>query len=461
MLRIFLLALTVLSAGLMANETETVKVKAGKFLYKTELPGLILSADAEKIKVDSKNWQNWIVEEAVKHGQSVKKGDLLVRFESEAYEDALKAAKRNLETQKANLVKAQRLFEISMKKMDFEKKKAALTAEAEEKLALIYKEKGHEQAKINFEQDLVDARNSLLYQKEELAQLKKMYDEDKITEETEEIVLKRQQNYVNSLTRRIRTRELAVEEAMTVKLPNALFNSEYKRAKAKLDAEKTAVEWEIFALTERLKLDSQEEALKKAVKKLEELESDKNLLEIKASRDGIVVYGKISSGKWTNMNGIEYKKGKSFIKGSTLFSLVDPTKFIVEAKADYTQVQYIDERASFFVNIPGQGVKELSLKGKSSIPDNNTFKVTFELKESAGVYHGTAVKAKVFKLIGEMVISVPSKAVHADDDNPTKTYVNVVENSKAKKVYVETGLSHNGKTVITSGLNEGAEVKTK
>ena len=455
------MAFAFLSVGVLAADNNITKIKASKFVYKTELLGLILSADVEKVTLDAKSWQNWKVEEAVTHGKDVKKGDLLVRFEAKEYEAAVQAAKRNLDTQRANLVKAQKLFEISMKKMDFEKKKAEMTAEAEEKLALIYKEKGHEQAKINFEQDLVDAKNSLLYQKEELAQLKKMYDEDKITEETEEIVLKRQKNYVNSLTRRIKSRELAVEEAMTVKLPNALFNSEYKRAKAKLDAEKIIVEWEIFALTERLKLESLEEALKKAEENYDKLASDKRLLEIKASKDGVVVYGKVSAGKWTNVAGTEYKKGKSFLKGVTLFSLVNPAKFTVSTKADFTQVQYVDESASFFVTVPGKGVQELSLKEKSSVPNNNSFKAVFELKNSEGVYHGTAAKVKLIKVIGEKVISVPEKAVHSDEENPSKTYVNVVAGGKAKKVYVETGLTYNGRTIIASGLQEGVEVKTK
>ena len=183
MLRLFLISCVFLSFAAIAEENATIKVKAGKFLYKTDLPGLILSSEVEKIKIDAKQWQNWVLVKAATHGQFVKKGDVLALFESKEYEEALEAGKRNLETQKANLLKSQTLFEISMKKMDFEKKKAQLDAEAAQKLAMIYKEKGHAQAKANFEQDLIDAQNSLEYQKEELSQLKKMYDEDKVFNE--------------------------------------------------------------------------------------------------------------------------------------------------------------------------------------------------------------------------------------------------------------------------------------
>ena len=460
MLRLFLLCCLCLSLAAQADDS-TVKVKAGTFVYKADLPGLVLSTDSKKIKLSAKQWQNWVLVKAASHGQFVKKGDVLAVFESKDYLEAVESGKRNLETQKANLVKAQKLFEISMKKMDFEKKKAQLAAEAAEKLNLIYKEKGHSQAQANFEQDLIDAKNSLEYQKEELSQLKKMYDEDKITEETEEIVLKRQQNYVKSLTRRMKSRELAVEEAMTVKLPNELFNSEYKKAKAELDAEKIQVEWEIYALTERLKLESQVQSLKKAEENQAELESDKAFLEIKAENDGLVVYGNVSSGKWTNQSGTEYKKGQSFMKGASLFSLVNPSQFKISARADYTQIQYVDERASFFVDLPGKGVEELSLKSKSSIPNNNVFKVTFDLKDARGVFHGTECKVQVIKVLGKMIISVPQKAVHRDELNPAKTYVNAVKDGKTEKVYVETGITYNGQTVITAGLSEGVEVKTK
>ncbi|MCM8541034.1 MAG: hypothetical protein NE328_12230 [Lentisphaeraceae bacterium] len=461
MLRLFLISCVFLSFAAIAEENATIKVKAGKFLYKTDLPGLILSSEVEKIKIDAKQWQNWVLVKAATHGQFVKKGDVLALFESKEYEEALEAGKRNLETQKANLLKSQTLFEISMKKMDFEKKKAQLDAEAAQKLAMIYKEKGHAQAKANFEQDLIDAQNSLEYQKEELSQLKKMYDEDKITEETEEIVLKRQQNYVKSLSRRMKSRELAVEEAVNVKLPNELFNSEYKKAKAELDAEKIKIEWEIFALTERLKLESQTESLKKAEENHVKLEGDKKFFEMKASMDGLVMYGAVSAGKWTNQFGTEYPKGKTFQKGVNLFSLVNPNKFKVTARADYTEIQYVDDRAAYFTDIPGKGVQELSLKEKASVPNRNVFKVTFDLKDSKGVFHGTECKVQLIKEIGAMVISVPQTSVHQDEMNPTKSYVNVVKGGNTEKTYVETGLTYNGKTIITSGLSEGVEVKTK
>ena len=444
----------------VSAQDKPIKVKSGKFIYKTELSGLIMSSSVDEVKIDAKYFQNWTLEKAVSHGTSVKKGDVLASFDAKPFEDELAAKKRALEIQKANLTKSQKLFEINMKKMDFERKRSLLSAEAAKKRALIYKEKGHELAVKTVEQELVDAKNSLEYQKEELNQLKKMYDEDKITEETEEIVLKRQKNYVESLEKRLKARELAVEQALNIKLPDALFNSEYTKEKALMDEDKNRVEWEVFALTEKLKLEAEELAYKKASENFEKLKAEKKNLVIKAEKDGVVYYGKLTAGKWGNQLGTSYKKGKVFLKGSKLFSLIDAGSYNFEGKADYTQIQYVSDKASYFVQVAGAGARVLKLKEKSSAPNNGFFSVKFTIENPQGAFHGMNAKATLITDLGN-VISLPSAAVKTENENPTRKFVKVLKDSQEEKVYVETGLVHGGKTVIKSGLKEGMEVKAK
>lgn len=461
MLKFFSLFLAFSTLSLVAEDAKTIKVKASEFIYKSELTGLILSSGIERVELDASQFQNWAMEEALPHGSAVKKGDVVARFNAEPFEEAVASSKRKLEIQKAELIKAQKMFDLNMRKMEGERKRSLLNAESARKQALIYKEKGHELAVKSFKQDLIDAQNSLLYQQEELNQLKKMYDEDKITEETEEIVLKRQKNYVESLTKRMKQRELAVEEALNIKLPSDLFNADFNMEKALLDEEKNKMEWEVFVLTEKLKLEGAELAFKKAEESYKELLKDKKFLEIKAESDGLVFYGSEVSGKWANQSGTEYKKGKVFLKGSYLFSIVDTSSFLFETKADYTQVQYINENSVYYSDIPGAGLRSLKLLSKSSVPDNGSFKVVLKIEDSNGVFHGTAVKAGHISKLGDKIISLPAAAVKRDKMNPVKQYVNAVKDGKTEKVYVETGLAHNGRVIITAGLQEGMEVQAK
>ena len=461
MFKVFSIFFTALSLTLAAEEAKTFKVEASEFVYKSELPGIILSSNVKAVKIDAKQFQNWKLIEAAVHGAAVKKGDVIARFDAEAFEEEVKAKKRSLDIQKANLQKTQKLFELNMQKMDFDRKRSQLSAEAAKKKALIYKEKGHELAINELKQGLVDAKNSLLYQQEELNQLKKMYDEDKITEETEEIVLKRQKNYVESLSKRLQVRELAVEEALNVKIPGDLFNSEYNKANAIREEEKNKMEWDVFVLTEKLKLEAAELAYAKAEKNFKELLGDKAFLEIKAEHDGVIYYGKVSAGKWANQAGTEYKKGKVFLKGSSLFSLVDTSAYEFVGNADYTQVQYINDKSVVYSEVPGAGLKSLALKNKASVPNNGSFKVVFKIDSPAGIFHGTSGKAKLVSKLGNKVISVPATSVKRDELNPVKQYVEVNVNGKKDKLIVETGLVHNGKVVIKSGLQEGMEVYSK
>ena len=456
---IFLLAVSLLP-GLFADDS-TVTVKADRFTYKTDLPGIITGSKVQDVKIDAKQCQTWVLKSALKHGASVKKGDVVVSFESSELEEEISDRKRNLDSQKANLLKARKLFEINMKKMELERKKSMLNTEAAVKKSLIYKEKGHELEKINFEQDLVDAKNSLEYQKEELDQLKKMYDEDKITEETEEIVLKRQLNRVESLSKRMKSRELAVEEALNIKLPASLFNADYSKQIALLDDEKNKVEWEVFAVVEKNKLEAAELAYKKAQESFEELKKDKQFLSIKSEYDGVVYYGKLSSGKWVNQVGTEYSEGQKFLKGTSLFSVVASESFEFIARVEFSQVANIVKDAGYFVEVSGLGARKLTLSSIATVPNNGVFEAVFKFEDSNGLFHGIGGKARVIRQLGNKVISVPNSAVKAEENDPTKLYVEVVKEGQVSKQYVSTGTESNGKAVILSGLEEGSTVKIK
>ena len=113
MLKIFSSIFLMLTFALSANDNDTVKVKAERFVYKTELSGIILSENADKIKLSAENWQNFKLVEAAVHGQEVKQGDVIATFDKKAFMEAVATSKRNLEIQKANLHKARKLFEIS------------------------------------------------------------------------------------------------------------------------------------------------------------------------------------------------------------------------------------------------------------------------------------------------------------------------------------------------------------
>ena len=143
----------------------------------------------------------------------MKEGEVLIRFDEDGYKKALADKKRSLKIQKLNLVKLREHYEINMKKMALEVEKIKLNEKLTASQLEMYKKKGHEKDVLLAKQEVVEAERSLEYYVEELKQLEKMYTQDKITEETEEIILKRQRNYVQRKKLELKIAKLALEEA--------------------------------------------------------------------------------------------------------------------------------------------------------------------------------------------------------------------------------------------------------
>lgn len=100
--------------------------------------------------------------------------------------------------------------------------------------------------------------------------------------------------------------------------------------------------------------------------------------------------------------------------------------------------------------------EKVSFVGQVINPQNRTFKVKINLNNSSGDIKPNAVasvKLQDFSQEGAMVL--PSACIKKDMRG---SFVFVADNNKAIKKYVETGLSQDDMTHITSGIDFGQEV---
>ena len=80
----------------------------------------------------------------------------------------------------------------------------------------------------SLEYELKSAQFQLDYQQDELDQLEKMYEADDLTEDTEEVVLKRTRNQVDFAKFNLEQTKLFVDELLKVRLPR--FEIEIKES---------------------------------------------------------------------------------------------------------------------------------------------------------------------------------------------------------------------------------------
>ena len=155
------------------------------------LDATVESGAAIPMSVKPDQWADMTVVRAVPHGTPVRKGDLVVELDLSKLDDAIDAASEARKTAK-----------LALHVADHELKQAVATnpltlAAADRTLddakdALSYFEKtGRELRENSARRAVKSAERSLESAEEELHQLVKMYEADDLTEETEEIIVKR------------------------------------------------------------------------------------------------------------------------------------------------------------------------------------------------------------------------------------------------------------------------------
>ena len=170
--------------------THTVKQEPLKI--EVSLKGVFEAQSTTEMVLRPEAWTTLKVLEAVEHGARVKRGDVLVKLDLKAIDEAI-----------ADQRTKQRLGEVALKQAE----EGLRVLEATTPLDLTAAERAgriaEEDLARHLEVDrpmneksartmLESAEHSLEYAREELRQLEKMYNADDLTEETEEIILKRQ-----------------------------------------------------------------------------------------------------------------------------------------------------------------------------------------------------------------------------------------------------------------------------
>ena len=168
-------------------ENELVRIKKGNLRITLEQDGDFILGDAVELKFWSEAYEGALrIEEIVKNGKVVKKGDVLIRFEKEPIEDLIANKELDLNAARLQLENVRTAF--TMLDVDM---KLVLAAE-ENKVKWAKKNRdGYIQVELPLDDD--DHKNrrqrnvdSIDDQKEEIEQLGKMYSEDELTEETQE-----------------------------------------------------------------------------------------------------------------------------------------------------------------------------------------------------------------------------------------------------------------------------------
>ena len=448
-------------------------VKREKLKIETKLDGIFVAEEMEEVVLRPEVWSKFKVIEAVEHGTEVKKGDVLVRFDDEKLEENL--AEESLSQSIGQLTMLQ-------DEEEFPRLKRMLEISFEDA------ERRHEQTKADYEYYLStdrpftvqiakfrykSAEEQLASAQEELKQLQQMYEADEITEETEEIVLRRQRFAVETQELILELNKESRDYTLNISLPrsderykSALEESElsYKQAKTALDIGKTRNN---YAMEKKRK------ARAKSVERHGKLLSDKGLMVLRAPCDGVVYYGKCSSGKWSQITTL---KGKlkpfgSVAAKTVVMTIVKPGALHIVSKLSEKELP--DVAADMKATLLPTADKKQELEGKVTHVDTipgatNKFQVKLEVDLSDApewLVAGMTCDAKIVTYENKEALVIPNDHVQTDEDNDKIKYVMLVvsdedevEENEPLRRNIKLGRKKGKIVEVLKGLEEGDEI---
>jgi hypothetical protein len=267
-------------------------VKRGPFRLELEAEAVLVPADGVVFALwpRAHSGQPRILEVAA-HAARVRKGDVVLRLDDEPVREALRAAEWDVRSAEVALRREQGAFE------ELEKVNAEQLARTERSLDLSrrslkgYLQIGRALDERSFALSVQSSRHRIEDQEDEIEQLGKMYKEDELTEETEEIVLKRARRDLEHAKARlqfIRDEHQHSEEVAEPRRLEALEIAVETQERAHRDLRRSLEGGREFA---RIALERAEKQVADARRTVEELRRDLGELTIEAPWDGIVLHG--------------------------------------------------------------------------------------------------------------------------------------------------------------------------
>ena len=202
------------------SKPATVKVEKGLFKTEVGLTGVFEAERLTEVSIRPKAWAlPIVVERAVELGTPVKKGDILVEFDRDKIDKAIQDTEVENTLGDLGLKQAEEELPMIEKALPVDLTAAERARTHADEDLKKFLEIDRPQIERNAQFSVKQSVESLEYSKEELRQLEKMYRSKDLTEETEEIILRRQRFEVEVGEFFLKEAELHRNQTLKVELP--------------------------------------------------------------------------------------------------------------------------------------------------------------------------------------------------------------------------------------------------
>ena len=449
-----------------APKPATYTVKADMLKIDLELDGTFVAQKMTEVELRPESWSTFKVIKAVEHGQQVEKGDVLVEFETDKIDEAIADQETAQELASLSLKQAElglKLLEattpIDLKMVDRQKKMAVEDLERFLKIDL-------ELTKKSAESSLKSSEQTLEYQLEELNQLEKMYKADDLTEETEEIILKRQRNAVERARFYLELAKNRYDEIVKVYLPRDEESMQVSAEIYHLSMDRTKATLPINLEQEQIALEKLKVQQKRDLEKFAKLKEDRKLTTLVAPASGIVYYGKCVRGKWSGATTVAEKlQPEGSVSAGTLMTIVSPRPLLVRASVSEKDLRWVKTGMRGTVKptaAPGTRAAANIIEMDQIIGLDGKYSATFRVSlgdDLEAIMAGMNCKVALVPYLKKRTLVIPTKAMKTDEMDDSRHYVQLVgDDGRQIKQAVTIGEKKDELVEILDGLAKGDKI---
>lgn len=442
------------------EKPKTQTVTAGPFKVEVTFDGVFEASRATEILLRPEVWSSLKVEEAVAEGKSVKQGETLLKLETEDLDKAIRDQEFALQLSELSLKQAKVELDSLEKSvpLDLEAaRRAQRIAEEELEYFLLVRE---QQEKTTARENLKSAEYALEYDQEELNQLEQMYKADDLTEQTEEIILKRARRGVERAQFFLGIAKDRFTRTMDYAIPREKQQIEEADTRARLSLRKSEETLPRSLEKQRIELEKTSLEHQRLEEKLQQHKADRELMIVEAPVDGVVYYGEAERGAWTTGATVrkQLRPGGSVTPNSVLMTIVAGEPSVVRVDVPEKEYRHFAEgtraavKPTAFPDTAYEGT--CGPLGPAAVKAG-TFdgEVRFRVgDEQPAPLPGMTCKVVVTPYETDKAIAVPASAVFGEGSD---RHVFLEEGGEAKQQPVKIGETAGGKIEIKEGLSEG------
>ena len=449
---------------------KTFPVKQELLFVDLPVKGHLEAETMHELMLKPDSWSMFQVVKAIPHGARVNKGDQLVWLDMTKIDDAIKDS----ESAQVLADVAHRMAVVDLAYYEKLYPLEAAAAEEAKKNAdddlKHFMEKDKALAYEGAEQQFKQTQHQLEYTQEELKQLEKMYKAKDLTDDTEELILKRQRRAVDNMKFYLKMAEVSHERQLQADLPRRERSVIDATRRADLAYEKTKITHPMQLQQRKLQLEQAVRERRKAVERLDKLKKDREMMTITAPAPGIVYYGRCVKGQFPGAAGIEQmlQPSGNLPPNQVFMTIVDPSKLVIRANVEEKDRQSVKDgqTGKAAVNAFPDWKFPAKLGTLADVPGpNGGFDATLAIDRADGFDQlrpgmGVTTKLRVYKKDNALV--VPESAVFKEDDDEDQRYVYVSLKKDGKytseKRPVTVGRKSGSKVEILQGLAAGDQI---